>query len=329
VFRISYAEIVEKISDATKLSSEEIDELVAKKLDQLSGLISKEGAAHIVANEKDVKLFDEIKPEGDLKINRISTDRRAVNTVGKVTNVFDVRKFTTKTGREGQVGAFFIGDETGKIRITLWGDQADELRNIKEGDIVKIKNAMVRENQGFRELHLNDKSELVKNPKGIEIKEVKESVPSVRKKISELEESDTVVDLLGTVVQVFNPNFFEVCPKCGKRVKPDTEFTCPTHGKVTPVFSYVLNATVDDGSGVIRTAFYRNQVLKLFSTDEVTFQKVRDNPEEFEPLRDAVIGSIIKVVGKTRTNPMTNDLEFSSNFVVPNPNAEEEIKVLK
>ena len=48
MFRISYTEIVEKITEATKLSSEDIDELVAKKLDQLSGLISKEGAAHIV-----------------------------------------------------------------------------------------------------------------------------------------------------------------------------------------------------------------------------------------------------------------------------------------
>ena len=185
MFRLSYSEIVEKLSAETKLSSEDIDELVALKLDQLSGLISKEGAAHIIANEKGVKLFNDITPSTELKINRISTDRRAVNTVGKVTRVFDVRQFTTKTGREGQVGAFFIGDETGKIRITLWGDQANELRKIKEGSIVKVKNALVRDNNGFRELHLNDKSELIIDPKGISI-EVKEStfVPSTSKSIS-------------------------------------------------------------------------------------------------------------------------------------------------
>ncbi len=330
MFRLTYSEIVEKISETTKISTEEIDELVADKLEQLSGLISKEGAAHIIANEKGVKLFEEIAPQGELKIKNISTDRRSVNTVGKVTRIFDVRKFKTKNDREGQVGAFFIGDETGKIRITLWNDQADKLREIKEGDIIKIKNARVKENQGFRELHLNDKSDMVMNPKGVSI-EVKESTfaPSTRKKISELQENDENIDLLGHVVQVFNPNFFEVCPQCGRRVRSEEDYNCQQHGKVTPIFSYVLNASVDDGSGVIRTAFYRNQVLRLFNSKNDDFLKIKDNPEEFEELRNDVVGSIIKVVGKTRRNPMSNDLEFTSNLVFTNPNPEEEAKALK
>jgi len=324
MFRMAYSEIVERIVSKTGLKPEDIDELVAAKMDQLSGLISREGAAHIIANEKGIKLFEDIAQAGDFKINKISIDKRSVNTVGKVTKVYEIRKFKSNE-REGKVGAFFLGDETGKIRITLWNDQADKMRSLKEGDVVKIKNALVRENNGFTELHLNDKSDMTINPLGVKI-DVKESrQPSIRKKISELREGDENIDLLGTVVQVFNPNFFEVCSKCGKRVKADSSFSCPEHGIATPVFSYVLNASLDDGTGVIRTAFYRNQVLKLFKSTNEDFMKVKENPELFEPMKDELIGNIIRVVGKTRKNSMSNDMEFTSQLVFPNPNPEEEI----
>ena len=48
MIKIPYEEIVLKINENTKMSLSEIEERVEKKLKQLSGLISKEGAAHIV-----------------------------------------------------------------------------------------------------------------------------------------------------------------------------------------------------------------------------------------------------------------------------------------
>jgi hypothetical protein len=69
--------------------------------------------------------------------------------------------------------------------------------------------------------------------------------------------------------------------------------------------------------------------LRLFNVSELDFMKVRDNPEAFERYKDELIGSIVKVIGRARRNPMSNDIDFISNLVFPNPNPEEEMKLLK
>ena len=57
---MSYEEIVEVIVKKAGVSKEEINKKVEEKLSLLSGLISKEGAAHIIANEMRVKVFEDL-----------------------------------------------------------------------------------------------------------------------------------------------------------------------------------------------------------------------------------------------------------------------------
>ena len=52
-----YDDIVNKINEASGLSKVDIEDKVKTKMNQLSGLVSKEGAATIIANELGVKLF--------------------------------------------------------------------------------------------------------------------------------------------------------------------------------------------------------------------------------------------------------------------------------
>ena len=60
MFNLRYDEIVNKIIKEKGLTKEDIESRVNSKLQQLSGLISKEGAAHIVANELGVNLYEDI-----------------------------------------------------------------------------------------------------------------------------------------------------------------------------------------------------------------------------------------------------------------------------
>ena len=53
-----YEEIVKKICEEKQMDHEEVHLRVKEKLRQLSDLISKEGAAHIVANELGVKVYE-------------------------------------------------------------------------------------------------------------------------------------------------------------------------------------------------------------------------------------------------------------------------------
>ena len=78
MIKIPYEKIIEKIKEQAKISDSEIESKIKEKTDQLAGLISKEGAAHIIANELGVKLFE----EGNLKIKDILPGMRSVETSG-------------------------------------------------------------------------------------------------------------------------------------------------------------------------------------------------------------------------------------------------------
>ena len=109
MIKIPYEQIVERIKKEGNISEEEINGKIDSKMKQLSGLISKEGAAHIVANELGIKLFDSFT--GKLQIKNIIAGLRNVETVGKVLQTYELREFTTND-RQGKVASLVIGDET-------------------------------------------------------------------------------------------------------------------------------------------------------------------------------------------------------------------------
>lgn len=326
MLKIPYEEIILKINEKTQMSTIEIEERVEKKTKQLSGLISREGAAHIVANELGVKIFEPLS--GKLQIKNIINGMRDVETVGKVLQVYDAREFL-KGDSVSKVASMLIGDETGTIRVVMWGSQADNAANLGLNDIVKIVGGYVRENNGRKEIHLNDRSQLLINPKGEVVNEVNISAKGNRKEIKELNEGDNDVELLGTIVQVFDIKYFETCPRCGKRARPSAAlYECSEHGNVIPSYAYVLNAILDDGTETIRCVFFRNQVERLLSLNQEQVMKFKSEPADFEAVKNELLGTITKIVGRTNKNSMFNRLEFVVNNVDINPNPEEELKRL-
>ncbi|MBI2102140.1 hypothetical protein HYT53_06025 [Candidatus Woesearchaeota archaeon] len=328
MIKIPYEEIVLKINEKAKIPVSEIEDRVEKKMKQLSGLISKEGAAHIVANELGAKIFEPLS--GKLQIKNILTGMRDVEAVGKVLQVYDTREFM-RGDALSKVASILIGDETGTIRAVLWGSQADNAANLGLNDVVKIVGAYVRENNGRKELHLNDRSQLLINPKGEVVSEVfAEAKTGARKEIKSLGENDFDVELLGTIVQVFDVKFYEICPRCGKRAKPTAAlFECAEHGNVIPAYSYVLNAVLDDGTETIRCVFFRQQVEKLLGLNQEQLLNFRSNPADFEVVKNELLGTIVKLNGKTNKNSMFDRLEFVANNVDAKPNPEEEMKRLQ
>jgi len=324
MIKIPYEQIIEKIKNEANISEEEINTKVDSKMTQLSGLISKEGAAHIIANELGIKLFEQTS--GKLQIKNILSGLRNVETVGKIIQTYELKEFTTND-RQGKIASFVMGDETGTIRVVMWGDQAENINNIKDGTIVKILGSYVRENNGFNELHLNERSKLIINPEGQKI-EVKKDITE-RKTIEQLKENDNSVEILATIVQIFDPRFFEVCPQCNKRLKVDNEkFICPKHDNVEPDYSYVLNLIVDDGTDNMRTVFFKESMEKLLKLNKEKISEYKENLEKFEEVKTELLGNIIKLNGRVKKNIFFDRLEFIANDVTLNPNPEEEIKRL-
>ena len=322
MFKMSLAEITSMIKEKSGLPESEINQKIDEKLKMLSGLISKEGAAHIIANELGIKLVDSLG--GKLQIKNILVGMRSVDTVGKVQQLFNVSSFQRKDGSSSQVGSALIADETGMIRVVLWGDQAKVINQLQEGTVVKVIGGYVRENRGFKEIHMNDRSKMVINPEGETVNVVKETKTMQRKNIKDLNENDIEAEVLGTIVQVFDLRFFEVCPECKTRVRQrDGKFVCGEHSTVTPDYSYVLNLIVDDGTETMRSVFFRNNVSDLLKVKHEDIVALRENIQGFDQLKNELLGEQVKLIGRVNKNEMFNRLEFVVKKVaIPDPNDE-------
>ena len=311
MIRISYDEIINRIMDKTGYTKETVEDLINKKVKQLSGLITKEGAAHIVANELGIKLIDKVS--GKLQIKNVLVGMRDVEIVGLVKNNFGVREFATEK-KQGKVASLIIADETGTIRVVLWNDMADKVKDIKVGDTVKILSGYVRGREDNKEIHLNDRSKIIVNPPGEKVNVDLNQTFSrtyVRKKINELKDTDKNAELRVTIVQAFEPRFYEVCPECGRKLElKEGGFSCPIHGKVTPKQAYVMNLIGDDGSGTIRLVFFRDQVLKVLDKKAEELLVYKDSPEEFDKLKHELLGTEIIVKGRVSVNKMFGKIEF-------------------
>ena len=149
---IGYEQIVKRIELEGGIPREEIEERIGKKLEQLGDLISREGAAHILAHELGVKVYDGLKKR--LKIGELVAGITSVDILGKIIAVYGVRAYE-RNGKPGSVGSFLLGDETGSCRVAVWdGGLLEQFPRVQADEVVELQNAAVKERGGWKELHL-------------------------------------------------------------------------------------------------------------------------------------------------------------------------------
>ena len=285
MIKIPLPEIKDKIIGSGKITPVELEGRIKIKINELSGLISEEGAAYIIANELGVSILPQ---EEKLKIKEIYAGMKNIGTSGRVIRKFEVREFT-KDNKVGKVCSLIIGDETGTVRLVLWNNQVDTIVDLNEGDVVTVKNIYARDNNGNKEIHLGKEGELAITP-GENIPRIKESNSFERKPINDLNGGEESVELMGTVVQVFDPRFFEDKQNKGQ--------------------SYVMNLILDDGTGTIRTVFWKNQINHLLGKSDVDMISYKDNLSSFEDVKTDLLGEQLKLKGRVKKNDMFNRLEF-------------------
>jgi len=132
------------------------------------------GAEVNIGNGGDIEHIDEdvsvdIKPT---KISDIKPDMYGLNLVGKAIDMGSIRTFQRKDGSTGRVRNVTVGDETGKIRVTLWDSMADD-PGFVAGDSVEILNAYSRDNTftNQTELQTGSGGSIIKSDKEVEYSE--------------------------------------------------------------------------------------------------------------------------------------------------------------
>ena len=128
---------------------------------------------------------------GRATADSLSMGQSDVNVRGVVLDTDAVRTFDRDDGTEGRVSNLTLGDETGRVRVTLWDDRADAAEAFDAGQSVEIIDGYVRERDGSLELHVGSGSEIT------ELDEAVEFVPDGTD-IADIEIGQTV-DIAGVV----------------------------------------------------------------------------------------------------------------------------------
>ncbi|WNY26277.1 OB-fold nucleic acid binding domain-containing protein [Methanolapillus ohkumae] len=89
------------------------------------------------------------------KVAEVADGMNGVNLTGVILDISDVRTFSKKDGSTGTIGNFVIGDETGKIRVTLWDDKTTHLDEFDFGETVEVTNAYSKLNNFSQQVELN------------------------------------------------------------------------------------------------------------------------------------------------------------------------------
>jgi replication factor A1 len=103
----------------------------------------------------DVQVQDTYSVE-DLSLGLSDVDLR-----GRVLDTGDVRTFDRDDGSEGKVANLVVGDETGRVRVTLWDERTEHVEEFDPGDCVEVVDGYVRERDGSLELHVGNRGTVV------------------------------------------------------------------------------------------------------------------------------------------------------------------------
>ena len=319
--------IIDKILESDKITAPELEKKIEEKLSALGGLISKEGAAHIVANELEIQINQ--TPSADVKLKDVLPGMKNVTVLVKVLKKYEIRTFGADG--QGKVASLFVGDDTGFMRITFWNEKTTYHEAINEGDVIEIQHAYSKENNDRVDIHMRNASHCVVNPEGktVEVKK-REQQEINEKKLGDIADIDTFINITATIVQAYDPRFFESCPECKKRMTQEgEEFVCAEHGKKVPTYNYVMNVFLDDGSANMRASLWKEQIQSLLGKTDEEIIALKDNTEQLEEIKTDLLGRIISARARVKLNEAYNTKELVLYEVNANPKPNVEAQGIK
>lgn len=314
---MEHQEIIERIVDETELDEDEVKQQVEEKMEEFEGLVSEEGAVHLVAKENGVQVAG--ASNQDLKIENVVPDMRKVNLKARVVTITDMNTFERDDDEEdGRVQNLVLGDDTGTVRVTLWDDQTEIADKVEEGDPIEIQDAYtVEDNQGNAEIRLGDSTQ-VKKADEDEVPEVKTQSSSSTVTETDIrgvnsESAEYKVD--GMIIDVYTSSpFYRVDPETGETVRENDDGELVTdEGKEVedPDHRLALSCVLDDGTGNIRVVLFRDQARKLLDIDKETEKE--GDLKAVEKAAEEAIGKEVEIEGRTRFNDYFGQLELVGN----------------
>ena len=198
---------ISKIIEETGLTKIEIQDMVEEKKNELKGLISEEGALFIIAKELGVDVKDqnkELLKEIEINISDITPNMKNITILGRIKEIYRVHEFNRNDGNKGLVGSFLLHDNSGDIRITLWDDQINILKqdNFNMNELVKILNGYAKMGRnGEPEIHVGRMGKVILSPDDADYK----NYPKIKSElvsINNINSNMKSISVEGSVIQI-------------------------------------------------------------------------------------------------------------------------------
>ena len=232
--------------------AQHVEELQVGQTLKIAG-VARDGPYGIEVNAREIEVDESVvkteveSPKGPERIAGLIAGLNGVDVSGVILEVDPVRTFSKRDGSVGKVTNVTIGDETGRVRVTLWDDIAENVADFVSGDVLDIKNGYTRERFGRLEVHVGNRGALQKGTGHIEF--VEKIIP-IR---------DVQVEILCTVAGII------------EEVGALREFT-RNNGSA----GKVRNVVVSDESGKIRVALWGDKALAISEEDTQSQITLRD-----------------------------------------------------
>jgi replication factor A1 len=134
-----------------------------------------------------------------VKVSEITDEKKTANFSARIVAAFEVKEFNRSDGTIGRVGNLMVGDETGKIRVTLWDNVADLLKTgeIKVGQTVQISGSVKYGYSGV-EIHVGNNDVLTKSEEQIEVTERAQQIKDIKDGAGDLNLTGKVLEISDT-----------------------------------------------------------------------------------------------------------------------------------
>ena len=159
-------------------------------------------------------------------IDKLEKNSRDVTVSGRVVSISNPRSFKTRKGASGEVCNVELQDNTGKIRAVFWTQNIKLLKNVKEGDIIQIKNVDIKEGYTGLEANLRPRSPV------IHLDEDPSKFPAYEEEITDIADikPETKVNIIARIVRIPTIRSYE---KNGKEGKVASLELVDKSGKIT------------------------------------------------------------------------------------------------
>ena len=224
---------------------DKIQALAKEKEKQLDGLVSEEGALHLVIRE--------LYPDYDASQNKMSGEELKGRLINKTQLRFVETNKNGKNSKRPVRDVYISTEDLGVLEASLWGKQNIELfKDVNNGDAIILNDVKISDKDGTTVLNIFQNSIVAK----IDDKEVKPLSELLKAIDIKTVKKSKIGSLKGFIIQAKDIEYRK-CPTCNSKLtEVEDEYHCPEHGAVRADAKKAVEITIDTGERLLSTILW-------------------------------------------------------------------------